>query len=111
MEYSIDGGTTWHDAMSMHVAGPNYFMDDPITGFGSNPLAGRYAFASYITEMDRTILDLSPLAGESVLMRFRIGTDSYIWYWGWFIDNVRAYTCTDGDILDFVPAMIANPKN
>src|SRR5205085_1152502 len=45
--------------------------------------------------------DLSSLAGQSVRFRFRIGTDSFnsnqsdpsrIFY-GWFIDDIRLYSC------------------
>src|SRR5205823_2544124 len=38
-------------------------------------------------------LDLSALAGQNVRFRFRIGTDESVDAYGWFIDDLRVYTC------------------
>jgi hypothetical protein len=44
----------------------------------------------YIT----TKLDLSPLAGQNVRFRFRIGASGLgVAFYGWFIDDFRIYTC------------------
>jgi hypothetical protein len=42
-------------------------------------------------------VNLSSLAGQNVRFRFRIGTDSSGDDYGWFIDDVRVYTCGGGD--------------
>ena len=39
---------------------------------------------------------MSSLAGQSVRFRFRIGTDEDIEDFGWFIDDVRIYSCVAG---------------
>ena len=38
-------------------------------------------------------LNLGSLAGQSVRFRFRLGTDNCCGDYGWFIDDVRIYTC------------------
>jgi cysteine-rich repeat protein len=43
------------------------------------------------------VLDLASLAGQSVRFRFRIGSDSCCDDYGWFIDDVRIYTCACGN--------------
>jgi hypothetical protein len=91
LEYSTNGGSTWNDASGMFVI--NGYDGKIFTKFG-NPLGGRSAFRGsshgYITSK----LDLSTLTGANVRFRFRIGTDNDIGSLGWFIDDVRLYTCS-----------------
>lgn len=90
VEYSVDGGNTWSDA------GP-LFTHNGYTGTilstGGNPLAGRPAFGGESYGYISSRLDLSGLAGERIRIRFRIGTDNWGGAYGWFIDDVRIYTC------------------
>jgi len=57
------------------------------------PLKGRQAFGGESNGYFSSRLDLSSLAGQNVRFRFRIGTDSAYGAYGWFIDDVRIYTC------------------
>jgi hypothetical protein len=53
-------------------------------------MAFRGSSHGYITSK----LDLATLAGTNVRFRFRIGTDNAVDSLGWFIDDVRIYTCS-----------------
>jgi hypothetical protein len=91
VEYSSDGGSTWLDAGPLFTDGSGY--NRTISGSRGNPLEGRQAFSFLSYGYMASRLDLSSLEGMDVRFRFRIGADrSRAWY-GWFIDDVRIYTC------------------
>jgi hypothetical protein len=87
-EYSIDNGTTWVDA-------GNLFTHNGYDGAldSTNPLGARQAFVGQSYGYISSRLDLSSLAGKSFRFRFRIGIDPYVGDYGWYIDDIRLYTC------------------
>jgi Zn-dependent metalloprotease len=95
IEYSIDGGSTWNDA-GPRIVDNGYNVTDLISTAYGNPLGGRSAFVRESNGYISSRLDLSTLAGQSVRFRFRIGSDSSVDDYGWFIDDVRIYTCSSG---------------
>ncbi len=107
LEYSTDGGTTWTDTASL-------FTDNGYTGTiksgTTNPLAGREGFGGYSSGYISSRLDLSTLAGNNVRFRFRIGSDSSTGGRGWWVDDVRVYTCSVGDTTP-PTTTIASPQN
>ena len=91
VEYSVDGGAAWNDAGGLFdFNGPDGVID---SGY-SNPLAGRSAFLADSHGYLSSRLNLAPLAGQSVRFRWRMGLDSGIYDWGWWLDDVRLYTCS-----------------
>jgi Zn-dependent metalloprotease len=105
VEYSIDGGGAWTDAGALITAGATY--GGTISTAGTNPLGGRAAFVKDSFGYTASQLDLAALAGQSVRFRFRIGTDSVVSDYGWFVDDVRLYTCAaDG----LAPTTTATPS-
>ncbi|HYM56954.1 MAG TPA: M4 family metallopeptidase [Solirubrobacteraceae bacterium] len=64
-----------------------------ISTVSNNPLEGRSAFVRESNGYQSSRAALTSLAGQSVRFRFRIGTDSSVDDYGWFIDDVRIYTC------------------
>ncbi|RPI34878.1 MAG: M4 family peptidase [Chloroflexota bacterium] len=90
VEYSIDNGVTWVDAGSLMTDNP---YRGSISAFYGNPLGGRQAFVGKSSGYISTRLNLSTLAGKNVRFRFRLGTDTSQWGYGWFIDDVSIYTC------------------
>ncbi len=92
VEYSADNGASWNDAGGFIYQGKNY-TGTLQSGF-SNPLAGRSAFSGLSYSYVSSGLALTPLAGENVLIRFRMGTDNSNAGFGWSIDNFRIYTCS-----------------
>src|SRR5205085_5868900 len=90
VEYSTNGGATWGDAGSLFVNGGYNGVLESRT---SNPLGGRQAFTGDSAGYGSSRLNLSPLAGQSVRFRFRLGFDSSVADLGWFVDDIRIYTC------------------
>jgi hypothetical protein len=87
IEYTIDAGATWKDVTDLGLT-PGYTKTlDP-----GNKLGARMAFtgknAAY-PQTDSLTLDFgTQLAGKTVQLRFRIGTDAGVGAPGWEIDNV-----------------------
>jgi hypothetical protein len=93
VEYSTNNGATWLDAGALMDAGVLY--DNAIIEGSGNPLANRPAFTQFGSYgFQKTRMNLAGLAGQTVRFRFRVGTDSIIGGNGWFVDNVRVYTCS-----------------
>ncbi len=90
LEITTDGGQTWSD-VSTYVA-PGY--TGAITTTSDNPIGGRQAFinksAGFPTMATKTLDFGTALAGQTVRLRFRIGTDSGTGASGWEIDNIVA---------------------
>lgn len=72
----------------------------PISGDYNNPLAGLPAWcnpSSSPRAWADTLVDLSNWAGQSVQLRWRLGTDSSIGREGWYVDDVRVHACETAD--------------
>ncbi len=91
VEYTVDNGATWQDAGALFDH--NGYNRTISTGYG-NPLGGRRAFSGTSYGYTSSRLDLTSLAGRTVRFRFRIGTDNSFDDYGWFIDDIRVYTCS-----------------
>ncbi|WP_110515633.1 CSLREA domain-containing protein [Herpetosiphon llansteffanensis] len=92
VEYSTDG-TNFNDLGSFFSSSG---YDGMIMNEGDNPLAGRAAFVGmsgdYPFYIEETA-DLTPLAGQTVWLRFRLGSDSSIGDLGWNIDDIMVAGC------------------
>lgn len=93
LEYSTDAGATWVDTGGL---GSVNGYTGTISNSFDNPLGGRSAFVRESNGYISSRFNLSSLAGQNVRFRFRIGTDSLIDDYGWFVDDVRIYTCAAG---------------
>ena len=93
IELSDDGGTLWVDVTSVPgVAVSNGYTQSLAASPSKNPLAGRRAFggpsAGYPTDWVTTKIEIGKiLAGKSVKLRFRTGSDDTVGAPGW--DNGR----------------------
>jgi bacillolysin len=92
IEYSLNNGASWNDAMSLYSAGADY--DGTIESGYGNPLSGREAFTYRSYGYTGTQLNLSSLAGQTFKARLRIATETQFGGNPWFIDDFRIYTCT-----------------
>ncbi len=106
LEYSTNHGTTWVDAESFFSAGQNY-RGAIQTGFG-NRLQGRDAFVGDSHGYVDSRYELSPLAGKTIRFRWRMGTDSADSVYGWYVDDVRIYTCVG---IPSVPSLLLPNNN
>jgi hypothetical protein len=91
LEYSTNGGGTWQDAGPLISEGSYNGTLRPSPS--SNPLASRSAWVGN-SDYGSSRVNLSSLAGQPFRFRFRVGTNATIGYDGWFIDDVRVYTCS-----------------
>jgi len=89
VEISVNGGA-WRDAKRYFVQGG---YNGTIAKSTGNPLKGRRAFTARSRGWGASRLDLSALAGRTVRLRFRLGTDRSSGNFGWYVDDVRIYQC------------------
>jgi uncharacterized protein YcfL len=90
LEYSVNSGASWSDAGAL-IDHNGY--DGVLFSGAGNPLSGRWAFAGDSHGYISTRLNLASLAGKTVIFRWRMGLDEAAYDWGWWVDNVRLYTC------------------
>jgi len=88
LEVSTDGGATWVDAATLAATG----YDGTIAGVSGNPIGGRTAWAGtsagYPAFASRTIDFGTALDGQTVRLRFRLGTDAAVGSFGFELDDV-----------------------
>ena len=94
VEYSTGGAAgPWTDAGGLFTASGAGGYNGVISTAFDNPLGGRQAFIKESNGYGATRGDLSSLAGQSVMFRWRIGSDFEGADYGWFIDDIRINTC------------------
>jgi len=93
LEYSINNGSTWVDAKPLFSAGQNYKGTIYNSSGSANKLKGRPAFVGDSHGYVSSRYDLISLAGKKVQFRWRMATDQYVSFLGWFVDDVQIYTC------------------
>ncbi|MEO8358559.1 MAG: M4 family metallopeptidase [Vicinamibacteria bacterium] len=92
IEYSTDNGVNWSDLSPLYAAGANYGTG-AIKATTGNPIGGLMGFVKDSFGYTASQYNLGTLGGQNVRFRFRIGTDSSIDDYGWFIDDFRVYQC------------------
>jgi len=107
IELSTNGGASWADVATLGV-NPGY--TGTLALGGDNPLEGRPAFSGRSPGFPaRNLLTLNfgtQLAGQSALLRFRIGTDTNTALSGWDIDNIDVSGITNTPF----PAVVTEPS-
>jgi bacillolysin len=101
VEYTVGNEKAWHDAGDLFT---HNGYEGELELQSENPLEGRSAFVGDSHGYISSRIDLSSLAGQSVRFRFRVGTDYALFDYGWFIDDIRIYTCGE----DAVPPHSVN---
>ncbi len=91
LEITTDGGSNWTYLPTGVMATDPY--DGPINGGFQNPLIGFDAWCGDPQDWLRSVVDLNAYAGETVQLRFRLGTDSSVSHPGWDIDDVWIQSC------------------
>lgn len=86
VEISANGGTTWQD-LGPYIT-QNGYNGTIATGF-QNPISGRPAYTgnSGVTFIE-TVVNLNAFGGQTVLIRFRFGSDNIVAATGWWVDDI-----------------------
>lgn len=94
LEISTDNGASFAQLPDTALLTDPY--DAVIRQPGSNPLAGLPVWC-LDTVYRRSVVDLNAYAGQTVRLRFRLGTDSVIGFEpdGWFVDDVAVLGCSE----------------
>lgn len=104
LEFSLNNGLTWIDAGPlMKKNGYNAV----IASSSGTPLAGRNAFSGASGDFIETVVDLSSLAGNNILLRFTFSCDNGGAGNGWFVDDI--YLSSKSGILN--AAQLFNQAN
>jgi hypothetical protein len=101
LEYSSNNGGSWNDASNLNIEVNGY--DGVINNDSGNPLGNRNAFVGDSHGYISTRVNLSSLAGQSVRFRWRMGVDNFAWDRGWWVDDIRIYSC--GSFFADVPVV------
>lgn len=110
IKYSINGGPWTIVPATAFTANP-YNMNLTTSGAGnSNPLQGQPAFSGSdggtVTgswgQSQINLSALSLLPGNNIQFRFEMGTDGCYAVDGWYIDNLRVYTCASTPAVHFL---------
>jgi Zn-dependent metalloprotease len=96
LEYSINGGATWADAGSL--IDYNGYKGAIAPSWG-NPLANRLGFVGDSHGYISTRLNLASLAGKTVTFRWMMGLDNLGYAAGWWLDDVKLYSCAAAPLL------------
>ena len=121
IEISQDNGATWADIAT--IVDPGYtheiYTSLPASPGDDNPLSGRMAFAGALEAWTPVTLDLgTALAGKTVKIRFRLGSDGGTSDAGWDIDDLSFAGITnkpfpslidDASVCKGVPIAVAGP--
>ncbi|MBN1921858.1 MAG: hypothetical protein JW892_11470 [Anaerolineae bacterium] len=103
-------GTTWLDLGTRITA--NGYNATLSTSY-SNPLAGRRAWGGDLTTWTQVSVDVSDFAGQTVMLRWRLGCDSSTGDTGWFIDDIQITSPlapTAAPILDSIAPALISPE-
>ncbi|PSL23610.1 M4 family metallopeptidase [Dyadobacter jiangsuensis] len=110
IKYSINGGAWTIVPATAFTANP-YNMNLTTSGAGNNnPLQGQQAFsgsdggtiAGSWGQSQVNLSALSLLPGQTIRFRFEMGTDACGAVDGWYIDNLRVYTCASTPAVHFL---------
>ena len=95
LEVSTDGGATWRDIVTAGGVFVTGGYNDSLQAAGGRPGWGGISAAFPLNEPVE--VDLSALASKSVLLRWRVITDSNSGGAGWWIDDVRVTNTASTD--------------
>jgi len=94
VEVSDDNGATWQ-----RIEPAQYLVNPPTVRIARgtrnpllDPVLDRFHFSGVSSGWQRTVVDLTPFAGRTIVYRFRFGSDNSIAGRGWWIDDVTVAT-------------------
>ena len=101
LEVSTDGGTQFTQVPNNKIIAGGGYRGPVGSGF-NNPLTGLDAWCSDPARPytdGPVLIDLADYAGQSINLRFRLGTDSSVAKEGWYVDDIQINGCTSVDAI------------
>ena len=96
LEVSTNGGNNFSQVTAGLLTDP---YDGTIPAAYSNPLKNKSAWCGDPQDWLRSIVDLSTYAGQGVVLRFRLGSDTIAGREGWYLDDVEVVTCAVDPVI------------
>ncbi len=93
VEIKVDGGA-WRSVGGRFTHGG---YNGKLAKGKGNPLGGRRAFTGSSRGWSQARIDLSAYADKRIKVRFRMGSDRSTGARGWYVDDIRMYTCANDD--------------
>jgi len=94
LEISSNQGLTWTQLESQLLTDP---YDGQVNASFGNPLGGLNSWCGDPQAGLLSLVDLTEFAGQSVQLRFRLGTDSDIGREGWYVDDLAIQSCAPAE--------------
>ena len=94
-----NGGSSWQDLGSLITQ--NGYNGTLSNGF-DNPLGGRQAFTDSLGVFTQVLVDLSAYAGQTVQIRWRMGTDNTQGAGDWKIDDIKVAAAGSCQLTDLI---------
>ncbi len=99
LEVSTDNGASFTQIDTSKMLTDAY--DGPISSSFGNPLAGADAWCGAPQGWLNSVVDLADYEGQTIILRFRLGTDSSVSREGWYIDDVKVQSCQASNALTY----------
>jgi uncharacterized repeat protein (TIGR01451 family) len=99
LEVSTNGGSTWTQLGAPDLLTDPY--DGTVSDCCTNPLVGAQAWCG-TKDWTNSIVDLSMFGGDTVQLRYRLGTDFSDGVDGWYLDDVKVQSCSNGTVTHTV---------
>lgn len=94
LEISTDDGASWSQVGAADIVHRPY--DGALSSSFGNPLGGRPAWCGDPRDWENYIVDLAGWAGQTVRLRWRMGTDNSVGRPGWHVDDIVVQACQAG---------------
>jgi len=104
VEGSADNGATWLPLADGYDA--RYNSTDWIPVYNTGDDGNSSLFVTHEINLLNTFV-----AGETILIRFRLFSDTYVYGWGWTIDNVNIQGKTSVESDDLLPEVFSLSQN
>jgi len=89
LEVSTNGGATWTQVTTGLLTDPY----DGLVDAGNIALGGRQGWCGDPADWTKSVVDLTPYAGQTVKFRFRLGSDTGSGREGWYVDDIEVTSC------------------
>lgn len=105
LEITTDGGNNWADLSAQFTTGA---YDDTLSTSWGHPFGGRQAWTGQQTTFTEVVVDLSSFAGDSVSIRWRLGTDSSVGAGDWLVDDISINNIGSASVCGFDDLIFEN---